>query len=219
MAGQPARRKQLYDWDDYRLWPDDERWELISGEAYNMAPAPGTGHQSVAFALGLEFGRAFDGRKCRVFPAPTDVKLSNQDIVQPDLVVVCDPGKIKPTHIDGPPTLLVEVLSPSTESHDRKRKLPLYAKSGVKEVWIISPSAKLVEVFVLDGASYRLSGTFGKGDKLLSPTFRFMKINLARVFEWATEAGGPLGFVKESSAEYSVRPSRKRVRIRPASVR
>ena len=80
-----------------------------------------------------------------------DSGLSEEDIVQPDLIVVCDANRIKPTHIEGPPTLVIEVLSPSTQAYDRVRKLRLFAASGVQEVWLVTPHPSLVEVLTLDG--------------------------------------------------------------------
>jgi len=70
--------------------------------------------------------------KCPVYPAPMDLKLSDRDVVQPDILVVCDPKQIKKTHVEGPPFLLIEILSFSTLLHDRGRKLELYARSGVQ---------------------------------------------------------------------------------------
>ena len=103
-----------------------------------------------------------------MFVAPTDVKLSEEDIVQPDLIVVCDANRIKPTHIEGPPTLVIEVLSPSTQAYDRVRKLRLFAASGVQEVWLVTPHPSLVEVLTLDGASYRIAGGYTRDEKSLN---------------------------------------------------
>ena len=80
-----------FTWDDYRGWPYDERWELIDGEAYAMSPSHGYRHQDVSMHLSGAFFNYFKGKKCRPFTAPLDVKLSQAGIVQPDLLVVCDP--------------------------------------------------------------------------------------------------------------------------------
>ena len=147
---QPARQRgRTYTWDDYQTWPDDERWEIIDGEAVMMSPSPAYRHQRVLAQLVRRLGDFFDGRPCEVLPAPMDVKLSDTDVVEPDILVVCDPGIIEPTHIAGPPTLVVEVLSPSSAVHDRLRKLHLYARFGVPEYWIVTPFPSLVEVLVL----------------------------------------------------------------------
>jgi Uma2 family endonuclease len=101
MPVRPAEKSQTrFTWDDYRTWADDERWELIEGIAYAMSPALTTRHQGV---VGRLFGRIesqLRGGPCRPFIAPVDVKLSDADVVQPDVLVVCDPARITETHID-----------------------------------------------------------------------------------------------------------------------
>ena len=219
MAAHAAKKTRSYDWDDYRTWDDDKRWELVGGEAFDMTPAPGTGHQRAVLRLAAELHRYFTGKTCEVFVAPVDVKLSDEDIVQPDIVVVCERSKLKPTHIEGAPTLVVEVLSPSTEVHDRLRKMALYARTGVKEVWLVSPEARLVELFVLDGATYRLTGTYTQGDSLRSRAFPKLSVNLRNVFTLPPEAGTSVRMLRETGPSYGSRPTghaRRPVRKRPA---
>ncbi len=141
--------KENFTWDDYCSWPDDERWEIIDGESFAMSPAPILRHQMISIELSAQMQIQFRGKKCKVFVAPTDVKLSEYDVVQPDLLVVCDKNKMKRTHIEGAPTLIIEILSPSTSIHDRMHKMNLYAASGVKEVWLVTPYPALVEVYLL----------------------------------------------------------------------
>ena len=155
-----ALKQDDYAWDDYRQWTDDRRWEILDGEAFAMTPAPSMRHQDVVAQLHVQLEAHFAGKTCRVVLSPADVKLSEHDVVQPDLAVVCDPRKIKPSHVEGAPTLIIEVLSPSTEVFDRRRKMVLYARSGVKEVWLVRPYPSLIEVYVLDGPSYRLAHAF-----------------------------------------------------------
>jgi len=212
MAGQTVRKQIGYAWTDYVTWNDDERWELVGGEAFDMSPAPAVEHQRVVLRLAAAFHRHFAGKRCEVFVSPIDVKLSENDIVQPDIVVVCERSKVKPTHIDGAPTLVVEVLSPSTEMHDRLRKMALYARTGVKEVWLAMPSAALVEVFVLDGATYRLTGTYTRGDKLRSRVFPVMNVNLRHAFDFPAQTGEPVQVVREPGVSYRTRPPVRPVR-------
>ena len=178
-----------------------------------MSPAPGVEHQRAVLRLSAELHRHFAGKRCEVFVSPVDVKLSEHDVVQPDNVVVCERSKVKPSHLEGAPSLVVEVLSPSTEMHDRLRKMALYARTGVKEVWLVVPRAALVEVFVLDGATYRLTGTYTKGDKLRSSVFPGLNVNLRKVFDIPPEAGGPMRVVRETGAPYRTRPPRRDVRL------
>ncbi len=205
MAGYANKKEQLYTWADYQNWPDEERWEIIDGEAYMMSPAPTTRHQAILGALAREFLNHFHNRKCKPFLSPVDVKLSEEDIVQPDIVVVCDDRQIKETHIDGAPALAVEIVSPSSAVHDRMRKMRLYAEAGVKEYWIVTPHPSMVEIFLLDGKTYRMHATFGRGDVLVGGIFKGLKINLKEVFSFPlTVEEEKIYKVKESPARYRV---------------
>lgn len=217
MTSVPVERRKGYTWDDYRSWRDDKRWEIIGGEAFDMTPAPAVRHQSISSELMRLLLLFFNKqRPCRVFAAPIDVKLSEEDVVQPDIVVVCNRDQMKETHIEGPPTLVVEILSPGSLRHDRVRKMELYAKSGVKEFWLVTSDPPLVEVFLLDGRSYRLHGGYVPDETLRSPIFPKMKLALAGVFDFPgtpptrgkrlKEAvlpyGAPLGARRRGPAHY-----------------
>jgi Uma2 family endonuclease len=205
MAGYANKKEQLYTWTDYQNWPDEERWEIIDGEAYMMSPAPTTRHQAISRELFGSLFAFFKGHKCKLFSSPIDVKLSEEDIVQPDIVVVCDDRQIKETHIDGAPALAVEIVSPSSAVHDRMRKMRLYAEAGVKEYWIVTPHPSMVEIFLLDGKTYRMHATFGRGDVLVGGMFNGLKINLKEVFSFPLTADEKKIYkVKESPARYRV---------------
>jgi Uma2 family endonuclease len=149
VAHSPDRR---YTYRDYKTWPDNERWELINGVAYAMTPAPSTSHQSVVLEMSIQVGTYLRGKACRTFVSPIDVFFTYDDgnpddvstIVQPDLLVVCDPKKIRPNGIVGTPDIIVEVLSPSTARHDQITKALLYEQFGVKEFWVVDPTQRLV---------------------------------------------------------------------------
>ncbi len=202
MSEATARKIDYFTWDDYKSWNDGKRWAIIAGEAFAMSPAPSLRHQSISIELAAQFQDYFRGKTCKVFPAPTDVKLSEEDVVQPDLLVVCDKNQMKGTHIEGPPTLVVEILSPSTEQFDRTRKLQLYARSGVKEVWLITPYPWLAEVFVLDGETYRLLGAYQEDEILESRTFPDLTIALAEIFDYPIDPSERIEMVKEGRPPY-----------------
>lgn len=83
MAHGPHLGEDHYTWDDYRAWPDDERWEIIGGVAYSLAAAPTTWHQWIQQRLSYQLTRHFKRRECVHFTSPIDVRLSNEDVVQP----------------------------------------------------------------------------------------------------------------------------------------
>ena len=199
--GEPAQKKR-YTWDDYQKLPDNERWEIIGGKIFNMSPAPTTLHQSISDELVFQLKGFFRGKSCKPFSAPTDLKLSDEDVVQPDLMVVCDKNQIHESHVEGTPALIIEILSPSTEDHDRKHKLGLYASAGVKEVWLVSPVPSFIEVFLLDGETYRLIGNHQPSDDFKSLTFPELELDLDAVFDLPLGPGEYVYVVKEDVAEY-----------------
>ena len=175
-----------YTLQDYLAWPDNERWELVDGTAYDMTPAPGTKHQSVVGAIYSLFRIALSGGPCMAFIAPTDVVLSEYDVVQPDVLVVCDKGKITSANIQGAPDLVVEVLSPSTALKDKREKKALYEKHGIREYIIIDPTELYVERFVLKSGSYGAPDIMGPEEVLILRSIEGLEVRLSEVFE--TEA-------------------------------
>ena len=202
MSEGTAARHLPYTWDDYRSWDDDRRWEIIDGEAFAMSPAPSTRHQKIHAELFLQIGSQFKARPCQVLSAPTDVRLSDRDVVQPDILVVCDPNQIRPTHIEGPPALVIEILSPSTGQRDRVLKMDLYARTGVREVWLVTPFPQSVEVFVLDGDTYRRAAAYDQNGSLASPSFEGLTIDLKPVFDFPLEPGEAPPPVMEPPGHY-----------------
>ena len=149
---------------DYCGWPGDERWELIDGEAYAMA-APGLAHQTVVGELFRQIANHLVGKPCRPFVAPFDVRLPRGDeadtevttVVQPDISVICDPAKLDERGCRGTPDWIIEVLSPSTAAKDQIQKLAAYERAGVREVWLVHPTDRVVIVYTLNAA-----GGYGK---------------------------------------------------------
>ena len=202
MSNLAVARDDHFTWGQYRSWSDDERWELIQGAAYNMTPAPRPRHQSISREITCALSQFFATRPCDVYVAPTDVKLSEEDIVQPDLLVVCDKDKIKPTHIEGAPTLVIEILSPSTEVKDRGLKMDLYARSGVAEVWIVTPYPSLIEVYSLTEQGYRHVKAYSKEETLHSEAFKDLEMTLEPIFDFPLDPGEEIRVVRESPAAY-----------------
>ena len=202
MSTSLAAQDERCTWTHYRSWPDDKRWQIIDGDAYALSAAPATRHQKLQSRLTAAFEGFLHGKPCDVYPAPTDLKLSETDVVQPDLMVVCDQEQVKVTHIEGPPTLVVEILSPSTESLDRGRKLDLYARSGVAEVWLVRPYPALLEIYLLDSDVYRRHSAFSRKDTFRSPTFPELELDLDALFDLPVSREEKIDMVREGRPPY-----------------
>ena len=158
----PKLADHRFTYADYRHWPEGERWELIDGEACAMAPAPSVSHQTLAGQLFRQIDEALDGAPCRALIAPVDVLLPTPDetdehastVVQPDILVVCDPAKITERNVRGAPDWIIEVLSPATARHDHLTKRALYQRAGVREYWLVHPVDHILTVYVLKDGQY-----------------------------------------------------------------
>jgi len=148
-----------------------------------MTPAPILRHQAIIMSLSYFFKVHFRGKPCKPFFAPTDVVFDEINIVQPDLLVVCDPHKMSnEKNIQGAPDLVVEVLSPSTRLKDRREKKLLYERFGVREYWIVYPDDDLVERLTLNDGRY-VSDLFNWDETLSSSAYPELLIPLWEVFE------------------------------------
>jgi len=151
----------LLTYSDYAALPDDgRRYELHRGEL-SPIPTPGTRHQGTLVALGSRLYKHVRAQGLgEVFIAPTDCILSNVTVVQPDILYIATDrlAIISERAIEGAPTLVVEVLLPSTAHLDRGRKMTLYAEHGVPHYWIVDPENRSVEAYTLTGAVYVLAG-------------------------------------------------------------
>lgn len=172
-----------YTYADYLTWSDDTRWELIDGTAYAMVPAPTTRHQAIQLNLARLLSTFFRGKPCKPFIAPVDVKLSDSDLLQPDFLVVCDLKKIEEKAIVGAPDLVIEILSPSTETRDRREKKAIYQRYGISEYWLVSANG-FVEQYVLGtNAQYGAPVIASVGESLASTRFPELVLAVSEIFE------------------------------------
>lgn len=124
--------------------------ELINGQTVAMSPRPRFNHNHIAGNIYVIFRNYLHGRKCTPIADGTDLYLTDKDRFVPDFMVVCDRDKIQDDGVHGAPDLVAEVLSPRTESYDKKYKKAVYEKCGVKEYWLVSPEARSVEQHLLE---------------------------------------------------------------------
>lgn len=180
MAVEPRR---LLTYEDFLAFPDDGiRREIVDGEAL-VTPAPNIRHQDL---IGYMFNALYDHVRVhgggRVLVSPVDVRLSEHDIVEPDIVFVADDRAVilEEKYILGAPSLTVEVVSdPRT---DRLRKRDLYARAGVPVYWIVDPDADRVEVYRLIGASYGKPEILEPGETLTLEGLPGLEIDLSELF-------------------------------------
>lgn len=165
-------KKESYTFADCLTWPENERIELIDGEAVMMSP-PSTVHQKISGELFRQLANFLEGKKCEVFSAPFGVRLFEKDgdspenvdtMVEPDISVICDRDKLDCHGCKGAPDLIVEILSPSTQRHDRLVKLELYQRAGVREYWLVSPEEQTVQVLLFTNGLLLPYELYKKGD-------------------------------------------------------
>jgi Uma2 family endonuclease len=198
--GLPVRKlDRPYTYADYRAWPEDERWELIDGVAWNMSPAPAPRHQEILGALYIQVAPFLKGTPCRAYLAPFDVLLPAEadqreddvpNVVQPDLTVICDPARITPRGCLGAPDWVVEILSPWTLKKDLDAKFSLYERSGIREYWVIDPGSRTVHVYRRDEAGRYGDPSIAEGDaEIPCPVGVAIVVRLAELFSAPGAAG------------------------------
>ncbi|WP_066365210.1 Uma2 family endonuclease [Neobacillus fumarioli] len=178
---------------EYANWKEDERCEVLDGRIISMAPSSLPEHQEISMQLSIEFGTYLRGKTCRVYAAPIDVYLFEnaqkkwidenvQNWVIPDLVVICDPNKIKRSKILGAPDLVVEIISSSSAKIDRMDKRLAYQRAGVKEYWIIDPANQVVEVYLLKNHTLELHDVYNRENSIPVHIFNDFLIDLTAIF-------------------------------------
>jgi Uma2 family endonuclease len=166
MAHKFESESASYTYADYLAWETNERYELLDGTAYMMA-SPTVRHQAISGELFGQFWNFLKGKPCRVFTAPLDVRLfpkedsSDNTVLQPDLLVVCDTSKLADgKSCRGAPDLVVEILSPSNTGSNLLLKFNKYLTAGVREYWIIVPETKEVQVHILEKGDEETAGHY-----------------------------------------------------------
>ena len=186
---QPERKPQTY--EDLLSINDSSRYELINGELYLLA-SPLTPHSTINDNLFAALHQFFRGKTCRAYHAPADVFLNNQpddppnqisNVFQPDIFVICDRSQKTKKGYFGPPSLIAEILSPSTAGTDKIIKFNKYQTAGVQEYWIADPEKKMIQIFSLREGSYFPADAYREKDQLHSVLFPDLTIDLQEIFQ------------------------------------
>jgi prevent-host-death family protein len=164
----------------------EHRYELIDGEVYFLA-SPLYPHQKAVKEILAEFVSWFRDKKCEPLAAPFDVTLFKSEknicVVQPDILVICDREKIdKKGRYTGVPSLVVEVLSESTNNKDNTTKLQLYMSAGIQEYWLVNTKAREIYIYVFENKDFSRMLSFGEGKRAESQYFKGLGVDLKRVF-------------------------------------
>lgn len=164
----------------------DNRYEYIDGEVYQLS-SPTYTHQSIVVELLRVMLQWFNGKKCKPLTSPFDVTLLKNDdknVVQPDILVICDTENVNEKgKYMGVPSLVVEILSESTRSKDMVKKLDLYINSGVREYWIVNPFNKEIYLYHIEENDIRDYRVYKGKDIMESSAFEGLKVSLEEAFE------------------------------------
>ena len=179
-----ATTRVRFTYEDYLNTPEDKRYELLDGELI-MVSSPNIPHQRTEMELAFRvigFVKRHDLGV--VLFAPTDVILSDTDVVQPDLLFISRERMHIISHnaIHGAPDLVVEILSPSTARRDLTYKRRLYAKHGVKEYWQVNIDERRVTVLSLGDNDYEVAAIYGSGETLTSPVLPGFALAVDEIF-------------------------------------
>lgn len=159
----------------------------------SMAPSSLPEHQDISMQLSIEIGSFLRGKACKAFAAPIDVYLFEdvntkwvdenvRNWVIPDLIIVCDPNKIRKNKILGAPDFAIEIISPASAKIDRLDKRLAYQRAGVREYWIIDPANQIVEVYLLKKHILELHNVYNSQDVIPVHILEDFTIDLSLIF-------------------------------------
>ena len=184
MALADVRRDRPWTYADLKELPDDgRRWEIIDGELVEMT-GPTSPHMIAVFNLIRELQAVVGGMGGMLLGAPLDVMLPGGHVVEPDLLVTLPggPARLSMRGLEGPPDLVVEVLSPSNRRHDTVTKRALYGRTGVREYWIVDPESRTIERLEPVESAMLLRRRFAADEAFASPLLPGMAFPVATLF-------------------------------------
>lgn len=167
--------------DMVRYLPEDSRYELIAGKLRDMSPAPNLQHSEIAQLLYEKIRSYLERSQVKI--APVDLKLDEENIVQPDLMVILSGTKTTGQYIDVIPDLVIEIASPGSPVYDYTHKYFLYERFGVREYWIVNPMENTVDVFRLGKTGFELILSATKEGIARSEVVAGFEVDLNEIFQ------------------------------------
>ncbi len=200
-----AYENKKYSYEDLEKLPDDERYEIIDGDLFIMESPHGR-HQLILGELYRQISNYLQDRKCTVFLAPFDVALSKSkkkneiyNVVQPDIMVLCEMNKYEGGYIFGGPDFVIEIISPFNRSHDYVKKLKLYQEYGVKEYWIVDYQEQAILQYILNEKdTFEIEKVYELNEDIKVHTLKGLTISLKKFLE------DNANFLKEDEEEYKL---------------
>ncbi|RKX75934.1 MAG: Uma2 family endonuclease [Spirochaetes bacterium] len=176
-------KKVKYTYKDYAKLPEGAPYQLIGGDLVK-SPSPVPYHQGLAGRFHLLFAELEKKGKGKVFFSPIDVYLGETETYQPDLIFICSDRLhiIGDKKIEGPPDIVVEILSPSNAYYDLRHKKDVYEHTGVKEYWVVDPPEKRVEVYVNSANGFTISARADEKGTVASVLFPEIVVSLEELF-------------------------------------
>ena len=185
MAPQTATRMTF---EEFMALPEEERkhYELVEGELV-VNPAPVPRHQwivgNIYYALRTHLESQGGGR---AYVSPVDVVLSTENVLEPDVVVLLGDrmALIGPKNLQGPPSIVVEVLSDGSRRKDEVTKRRLYERFGVDEYWIADPETETVRIYRRSGDVFdrAIEISTDTGGTITSPLLAGFALDVNKVF-------------------------------------
>jgi Uma2 family endonuclease len=177
-------KEQQVTYDVYAAMPDDgQRYEIFDGVLEMMSPGTWTNHQTVSGELVFILMQS-----CRsdylIYHAPFDVIMNQQNVLQPDIMMVHRSRQhiVTSRGIEGPPDLVVEIISPGSRKRDRMKKMSIYAKHSVPEYWIVDSDARTLEKYRLAGEKYELHDLYEENERVTSDKLPCVSFVISDIF-------------------------------------
>ncbi len=178
-------KEKLWTYEDYLKLEDDKRYEIINGRLEEM-PAPNFEHQDILGGIFAKIREYVNRQQIgKVLPSPFDVILSENVVVQPDIVFISNENlkNIKDGRLFGAPDLVVEIVSLGSFKRDRYEKFKIYEEFGIKEYWIVYPGERVIEVWALgESGEYELYSFAEKEGKVKSKVLKGLEVDLKEIF-------------------------------------